>query len=215
MVYKKVKKIRVLNVNFGPQHPAAHGVLRLILEIVGERIIYCDPRIGLLHRGTEKLMEQKFYIQNFPYFDRLDYVSMMVQEQRPVRLFLLRVFLSIVVVDVDPLEGITSVLEEGSGLEPETNTEVKEVYSRIFLVGIVIFVIYTIRKTGGGDDIDPQDLVSGIQGAHRNPVSAHDLETMRRYFWAGIDPAERPTSCGADTSWFTDIRQRFMRWGME
>ena len=88
-------------------------------------------------------------------------------------------------------------------------------YSRIFLVGIVIFVIYTIRKTGGGDDIDPQDLVSGIQGAHRNPVSAHDLETMRRYFWAGIDPAERPTSCGADTSWFTDIRQRFMRWGIE
>jgi len=69
-----------LNINFGPQHPAAHGVLRLILELIGERVIYCDPHIGLLHRGTEKLIEQKSYIQNLPYFDRLDYVSMMIQE---------------------------------------------------------------------------------------------------------------------------------------
>lgn len=81
MIYSKVKRIKVLNINFGPQHPAAHGVLRLILEIVGERIVYCDAHIGLLHRGTEKLMEQKSYLQNLPYFDRLDYVSMMVQEQ--------------------------------------------------------------------------------------------------------------------------------------
>lgn len=80
MIYNKIKKVKILNVNFGPQHPAAHGVLRLILEIIGERIIYCDPHVGLLHRGTEKLMEQKLYIQNLPYFDRLDYVSMMVQE---------------------------------------------------------------------------------------------------------------------------------------
>ena len=75
-----LKKIKVLNINFGPQHPAAHGVLRLILEIVGERILYCDPHIGLLHRGTEKLIEYKSYSQSLPYFDRLDYVSMMVQE---------------------------------------------------------------------------------------------------------------------------------------
>ncbi len=80
MIYKKIKKIKVLNINFGPQHPAAHGVLRLILEIIGERIIYCDPHIGLLHRGTEKLIEQKSFIQGLPYFDRLDYVSMIVQE---------------------------------------------------------------------------------------------------------------------------------------
>jgi len=75
-----LKKIKVLNINFGPQHPAAHGVLRLILEIIGERILYCDPHIGLLHRGTEKLIEYKSYSQSLPYFDRLDYVSMMVQE---------------------------------------------------------------------------------------------------------------------------------------
>ena len=80
MLYSKVKRVKILNINFGPQHPAAHGVLRLILEIVGERILYCDPHIGLLHRGTEKLIEQKPYIQSLPYFDRLDYVSMMVQE---------------------------------------------------------------------------------------------------------------------------------------
>jgi NADH dehydrogenase (ubiquinone) Fe-S protein 2 len=72
--------MKILNVNFGPQHPAAHGVLRLILEVIGERIVYSDPHIGLLHRGTEKLIETKSYIQSLPYFDRLDYVSMMVQE---------------------------------------------------------------------------------------------------------------------------------------
>src|SRR6478736_1541822 len=66
--------------NFGPQHPAAHGVLRLILELDGEFIKRADPHIGLLHRGTEKLIESKSYIQALPYFDRLDYVSMMAQE---------------------------------------------------------------------------------------------------------------------------------------
>lgn len=66
--------------NFGPQHPAAHGVLRLILELDGEIIKNADPHIGLLHRGTEKLLEFKTYIQGLPYFDRLDYVSMMCQE---------------------------------------------------------------------------------------------------------------------------------------
>ena len=67
--------------NFGPQHPAAHGVLRLILEIEGEKVVRADPHIGLLHRGTEKLIEYKTYMQALPYFDRLDYVSMMCNEQ--------------------------------------------------------------------------------------------------------------------------------------
>lgn len=66
--------------NFGPQHPAAHGVLRLILSLEGETVISADPHIGLLHRGTEKLLEYKNYLQGIPYFDRLDYVSMMAQE---------------------------------------------------------------------------------------------------------------------------------------
>ena len=74
------KKIKNLNLNFGPQHPAAHGVLRLILELDGEVVEKADPHIGLLHRGTEKLIEHKTYLQALPYFDRLDYVAPMNQE---------------------------------------------------------------------------------------------------------------------------------------
>lgn len=80
---KKIKhnaKIKNMNLNFGPQHPAAHGVLRLILQLNGEVIERADPHIGLLHRGTEKLMESKMYIHSLPYFDRLDYCSMLIQE---------------------------------------------------------------------------------------------------------------------------------------
>lgn len=75
------RKVRHYTVNFGPQHPAAHGVLRLILELNGEEIVRADPHVGLLHRGTEKLCEYKTYLQALPYFDRLDYVSMMTNEQ--------------------------------------------------------------------------------------------------------------------------------------
>ena len=73
-------RIRNFNINFGPQHPAAHGVLRLVLELDGEIVERCDPHVGLLHRGTEKLMESRTYLQNLPYFDRLDYVAPMNQE---------------------------------------------------------------------------------------------------------------------------------------
>lgn len=80
---KKVQlknEVRNFTVNFGPQHPAAHGVLRLVLELNGETVKKADPHIGLLHRGTEKLIENKNCLQALPYFDRLDYVSMMAQE---------------------------------------------------------------------------------------------------------------------------------------
>jgi len=79
-LFKNFRKLRNFLLNFGPQHPAAHGVLRLILELDGEIIVRADPHIGLLHRGTEKLLEYKTYLQGLPYFDRLDYVSMMAQE---------------------------------------------------------------------------------------------------------------------------------------
>jgi len=78
-VYEKY--IKNTQLNFGPQHPAAHGVLRLVLQLDGETVLRADPHIGLLHRGTEKLMEYKTYMQGLPYFDRLDYVSMMCNEQ--------------------------------------------------------------------------------------------------------------------------------------
>ena len=76
----KSKSIKNWLLNFGPQHPAAHGVLRLLLQLNGEIIERADPHIGFLHRGTEKLIETKLYLQALPYFDRLDYVSMMAQE---------------------------------------------------------------------------------------------------------------------------------------
>ena len=77
---KFFSKVKNLTMNFGPQHPAAHGVLRLVLFLDGEVVTKVDSHIGLLHRGTEKLIEYKTYLQALPYFDRLDYVSMMAQE---------------------------------------------------------------------------------------------------------------------------------------
>jgi len=74
------KNIKNMTLNFGPQHPAAHGVLRLMLELDGEVVEKADAHIGLLHRGTEKLIEHKTYLQAVPYFDRLDYVAPMSQE---------------------------------------------------------------------------------------------------------------------------------------
>lgn len=74
------KQVKSINLNFGPQHPAAHGVLRLILQLNGEIVEKLDPHIGLLHRGSEKLIEDRIYLQGLPYFDRFDYVSMLVQE---------------------------------------------------------------------------------------------------------------------------------------
>ena len=80
MSNQQTKQVKNFTLNFGPQHPAAHGVLRLVLEMNGEVVELADPHIGLLHRGTEKLIEYKTYLQAMPYFDRLDYVSMMCQE---------------------------------------------------------------------------------------------------------------------------------------
>lgn len=77
---KLYKEVKNFTMNFGPQHPAAHGVLRLVLELEGEMVLRADPHIGLLHRGTEKLIEYKNYLQALPYLDRLDYVSAMSQE---------------------------------------------------------------------------------------------------------------------------------------
>jgi len=80
MIKQEVGKLKYFILNFGPQHPAAHGVLRLVVNLEGELIKKAEPHIGLLHRGTEKLIEYKTYNQALPYFDRLDYVSMMSQE---------------------------------------------------------------------------------------------------------------------------------------
>ena len=77
---KQITELKNFNINFGPQHPSAHGVLRLVLELNGEVVKKATPHIGLLHRGTEKLIEYRTYGQALPYMDRLDYVSMMANE---------------------------------------------------------------------------------------------------------------------------------------
>ena len=74
------RKVKSFTLNFGPQHPASHGVLRLIVQLNGELVERADPHVGFLHRGTEKLIENRTYLKSLPYFDRLDYVSMMTQE---------------------------------------------------------------------------------------------------------------------------------------
>ena len=78
---EKQTDLRTISMNFGPQHPAAHGVMRLVMELDGEVAVNLEPHIGLLHRGTEKLIEHKTYMQALPYFDRLDYWAAMAQEQ--------------------------------------------------------------------------------------------------------------------------------------
>ena len=106
------KFVRNMQLNFGPQHPAAHGVLRLVLQLDGETVTRADPHIGLLHRGTEKLIEYKTYLQALPYFDRLDYVSMMCNEQayRSVG----QTFLSLA-----PVRSYPHFLQFGRGETPE------------------------------------------------------------------------------------------------
>jgi len=118
---KNFKKIKNFTINFGPQHPAAHGVLRLILELNGEAVERSDPHIGLLHRGTEKLIEYKTFMQALPYFDRLDYVSMMAQEHTyslaieklinievPIRGKIIRVIFSEITRILNHILGITT-----------------------------------------------------------------------------------------------------------
>jgi NADH dehydrogenase (ubiquinone) Fe-S protein 2 len=124
-------QLRSFNLNFGPQHPSAHGVLRLVLELNGETVRKAVPHIGLLHRGTEKLIEYKTYIQALPYFDRLDYVSMMAQEQAyslaiekatnctiPVRAQLIRVLFAELTRILNHLMAITTHAMDVGALTP-------------------------------------------------------------------------------------------------
>ena len=135
--------------NFGPQHPAAHGVLRLILELDGELIRKADPHIGLLHRGTEKLIEYKTYLQALPYFDRLDYVSMMSQEHAyslavekllnckvPIRAQYIRVLFSEITRILNHILAVTTHALDVGALTPflwlfEEREKLMEFYERV------------------------------------------------------------------------------------
>lgn len=173
---KFFNKLKNLTLNFGPQHPAAHGVLRLVLTLEGELIIKTDAHIGLLHRGTEKLIEYKNYLQALPYFDRLDYVSMMVQEQCyslavenllniniPLRAQIIRVLYSEITRILNHLLALTTHALDVGALTPflwgfEEREKLMEFYERVS--GARFHASY-IRPGGVSHDI-PEGLLNDI-----------------------------------------------------
>ena len=162
------KKMKHFTLNFGPQHPAAHGVLRLVLEMDGEVVERADPHIGLLHRGTEKLIEYKTYMQDLPYFDRLDYVSMMCQEHAyslaiekllnidiPLRAQYIRVMFSEITRILNHLLALTTHAMDVGALTPflwafEEREKLMEFYERV--CGARLHAAY-IRPGGVSQDL--------------------------------------------------------------
>jgi NADH dehydrogenase (ubiquinone) Fe-S protein 2 len=185
------KKIKNFTINFGPQHPAAHGVLRLVLEMNGEVVQRADPHIGLLHRGTEKLIEYKNYLQALPYFDRLDYVSMMCQEhayslavekllnsQVPLRAQYIRVLFSEITRLLNHLLALTCHAMDVGALTPflwgfEEREKLMEFYERVS--GARMHAAY-IRPGGVA-----QDLPLGI---------SEDIFKFSQQFASRIDEME-------------------------
>jgi len=170
------EKVKNLTVNFGPQHPAAHGVLRLVIHLDGEVVTGIDPHIGLLHRGTEKLIEYKTYLQALPYFDRLDYVSMMAQEhaytlaverllncQIPMRASVIRVLYSEITRILNHLLALTTHALDVGAMTPffwafEEREKLMEFYERV--CGARFHANY-IRPGGVSQDI-PAGLIEDI-----------------------------------------------------
>ncbi len=182
-----------LTINFGPQHPAAHGVLRLILEMDGEVIVRADPHIGLLHRGTEKLIEHKSYLQAVPYFDRLDYVSPMCQEhayalsvekllgcQIPERASYIRVLFSEITRILNHIMAITTQAIDVGAMTPllwmfEEREKMLEFYEKVS--GSRMHAAY-IRPGGVHQDL-PDGLEDEIMDFANNfPKMIDDLESL-------------------------------------
>lgn len=186
------KKIKNFTMNFGPQHPAAHGVLRLILELDGELVRKADPHIGLLHRGTEKLIEYKTYIQALPYFDRLDYVSMMSQEHAyslavenllnckvPVRAQYIRVIYSEITRILNHILAVTTHAMDVGALTPflwlfEEREKLMEFYERVS--GARMHAAY-IRPGGVSQDL-PLGLWNDI------------MQFVEQFFWRLVEVEE-------------------------
>ncbi len=185
--------VRNFNINFGPQHPAAHGVLRLVLELDGEIVERVDPHIGLLHRGTEKLIEQKTYLQALPYFDRLDYVAPMNQEHAfclaiekmldiniPRRASLIRVLYSEMGRILSHLLNVTTQAMDVGALTPplwgfEEREKLMIFYERA--CGARLHAAY-FRPGGVHQDLPP-DLLDDIwQWTEEFPQVLDDLETL-------------------------------------
>lgn len=186
-------RIQPYNLNFGPQHPAAHGVLRLILEMDGEIVDRADPHIGLLHRGTEKLIEYKTYMQALPYFDRLDYVAPMNQEHAfalatekllkikvPPRAQYIRVLYSEIGRILNHLLNITTFALDIGALSPslwafEERELIMEFYERA--CGARLHANY-FRTGGVAMDLDDRLLSDMHEYFGRFPTFIDDLETL-------------------------------------
>ena len=185
------QRVKHFTLNFGPQHPAAHGVLRLVLEMQGEVVERADPHIGLLHRGTEKLVEYKNYLQALPYFDRLDYVSMMCQEHGyslaverllgvsvPLRAQYIRVLYSEITRLLNHLLALTCHAMDVGALTPflwafEEREKLMEFYERVS--GARMHAAY-IRPGGVA-----QDMPMGL---------SQDIHAFARQFASRIDEME-------------------------
>jgi len=187
------KEKKTLNLNFGPQHPAAHGVLRLILELDGEVVEHADPHIGLLHRGTEKLIENKTYLQALPYFDRLDYVAPMNQEHAfalavekilnvevPIRAQFIRVMFCEIGRILSHILNITTQALDVGALTPslwgfEERETLMTFYERVS--GSRLHANYF--RTGGVHQDLPRGLSEDIAKFCQNfPKVINDLETL-------------------------------------
>jgi len=187
------QRIRNFNINFGPQHPAAHGVLRLVLELDGEVVERCDPHIGLLHRGTEKLMESRTYLQNLPYFDRLDYVAPMNQEHAwclaierltgtvvPRRASLIRVLYSEIGRILNHLLNVTTQAMDVGALTPplwgfEEREKLMVFYERAS--GARLHAAY-FRPGGVHQDLPGALLDDIMQWSMEFPALLDDIETL-------------------------------------
>jgi NADH-quinone oxidoreductase subunit D len=186
-------KLRKFNINFGPQHPAAHGVLRLVLELDGEIVERVDPHIGLLHRGTEKLMEARPYAQTIPYFDRLDYVCPMNQEHAyclaierlldvevPIRGQLIRVLYSEIGRILNHLLNVTTQALDVGALTPplwgfEEREKLMVFYERAS--GARLHANY-FRVGGVRQDLPPELVADISDWCDRFPKKLDDIETL-------------------------------------
>src|SRR5881396_2479839 len=187
------QNLRNFTINFGPQHPAAHGVLRLVLELDGEIVERVDPHIGLLHRGTEKLIEAKTYLQAIPYFDRLDYVAPMSQEhafclavekllgiQPPRRAQLIRVLYAEISRLLSHLLNVTTQAMDVGALTPplwgfEEREKLMVFYERAS--GSRLHANY-FRPGGVHQDLPPALIDDIAEWSKAFPKALDDIETL-------------------------------------
>jgi NADH:ubiquinone oxidoreductase subunit D len=222
----KTNELQNYSLNFGPQHPSAHGVLRLVLELDGEIVRASDPHIGLLHRGTEKLLEFKNYQQGLPYFDRLDYVSMMEQEHSyalaieqiaektiPMRAQLIRVIFAELTRILNHIMGVTTHAMDIGALTPflwlfEEREKILEFYERVS--GARMHANY-VRPGGVAQDIPVglcDDIYQFIKGYYSRIEELEILLNENRIWKERVVNVGRVTTQQGKSWGFTGVMVR-------